>query len=184
MKKNRIIILTAIITLVLNFRAGSQTLSSVIGETISFLRNKTIQANSIRTAVIEFSITDNVNDLGTISGRGILVVDSNVQALGTKGIKEYFLRSTNTQWLNTNTAASNKTFAFTTPYLNAVPSTLTITSNKGTANNNVPYNLPAVKTNNSASNGANEYIISGFIDPSNPKKYVTIRIAMLFTLFG
>lgn len=185
MKKNRIVILTAI-TVLLGFNAGAQTLTSVIGETISFLQNKTPQANSVRSALIEFAITDNLNDFGTISGRANLVVDSTVQMIGTKGIKKFFLRSGATQWINTNTSttASNKTFTFTTPLLLTAASTLTITSSRGTSSNSVRYDMPAFKTNNSAANGANEYIISGFIDSSNPKKYVTIRIVMQFIFFG
>jgi hypothetical protein len=184
MKTTRIIILTATIIGALNFTTSAQTLSSVIGETISFLQNKTVQVNTLRTAVIEFSITDNLTDFGTISGRASLIVDSAEQKIGTKGIKQFFLRSAGALWVSTNGVASNKTFAFTTPFLAAVPSTLSITSNKGTATNNVPYNLPAIKTINSSSNGANEYIISGFLDSSNPKKYITIRITMLFSYFG
>jgi hypothetical protein len=187
MKKIKTIVLACLLTGILGLKAGSQTLSSVINETISFLQGKATPANTVRSVHIEFSLVDNFGDLGIISGRTYLSVDSGNQVIGTKTLKKFFLKGSSSQWNNTNGSASNKSFTFTTPYMSAASSVLTIASNKGTFNNNVRADVPAIKTNNSSMFGtipANEYIISGFIDPSNPKKYITIRIVQEFIPFG
>ena len=162
-----------------------QSLSTVISESMTFLKTRP-PASVLHIVVFEFSLTEDVMQVGTITGITNLKLDSSNQTIGTNTIKRYFLKGSATNWHNTGTSPSNKSLTVTTPFISSAATVLTITSSSGTNNYNLASTLPAVKTNNTSSGSTTvkEYIISGFLDPANPKKFITIRIAQLKVPFG
>jgi hypothetical protein len=178
------LVLIALITCV-SMQGFGQSLSTVISESMTFLKRGPTPG-ILYVVSFDFSLTDDVMTIGTISGHANLKMDSSNQKIGTSTIKRYFLKGNDDSWNNTGTSPSNKSFTVTTPFISSAATVLTITSSSGTTNYNLASTLPAVKTNNTLSGGTTikEYIITGFIDPANPKKFVTLRIAQLTIPFG
>ena len=162
-----------------------QSLSTVISESMTFLKTRP-PVSMLHIVTFEFSLTEDVMGPGMITGITNLKLDSSNQTIGTSTIKRYFLKGSATNWHNTGTNPSNKSFTVTTPFISSAATVLSISSSSGTNSYNLASTLPAVKTNNTSSGTTTikEYIISGFLDLANPKKFVTIRIAQLKVPFG
>ena len=162
-----------------------QSLSTVISESMTFLKTRP-PVSMLHIVTFEFSLTEDVMGPGMITGITNLKLDSSNQTIGTSTIKRFFLKGSATNWHNTGTNPSNKSFTVTTPFISSAATVLSISSSSGTNSYNLASTLPAVKTNNTSSGTTTikEYIISGFLDPANPKKFVTIRIAQLKVPFG